>query len=209
MMTPRDEQILTAITRKARMIAPVQAAQTWWPRQRFATQSAHRRLRHLAADRWVTEFQVLAQPLLELARPILTWEPGMGAPDFRALSSVLARRSQQPAQRVSVYVPTPSTLRFFGCSERPSIHNDCQVTHDLHVTQVYLRYLVVDRSAAERWHGEDLLEPVPHRSQPDALLLDDTGAPVRAIEFGGRYTADRLAKLHKDCALQNLPYEVW
>lgn len=209
MMTPRDREILITITRKARMVSPHQAARVWWPGQAFGVQSALRRLKQLTSRGWAVELQVFAQPMLNLVAPIVTWQSGMEVPDFNVVSRSLFRRSEQTAQRIGVFAPTPLALHYFGCHDRPLLNNDCHVTHDLHVTEVYLRYHLIDPGASHQWIGEDTVPSIECRSQPDALLVDEMGRPQKAIEFGGRYPASRLAQLHHDLASLNLPYEVW
>jgi hypothetical protein len=46
-------------------------------------------------------------------------------------------------------------------------------------------------------------------SVPDAVLVDSNEQPVVLIEFGGDYSADRVASFHDSAVLSGLPYQIW
>ena len=60
------------------------------------------------------------------------------------------------------------------------------------------------------WVSEDVLpETWPIRQRPDALLVDDAGQYVRAVEYGGDYPEERLIDLHLGLSSIPLSYEIW
>ena len=94
---------------------------------------------------------------------------------------------------------------------RGTIKRDFQATHDLGVSEVYLRLLETDADSAALWQGEDLISPLRRRQKlPDAVLAPSPAArPRLVLEFGGAYNADRVRGFHDDCAARRLPYEIW
>ena len=82
------------------------------------------------------------------------------------------------------------------------------MTHDLHVSEVFLRYRSMGRQ--HEWCSEDqLAKGWPIRERPDAVLVDDDRDIVRAVEYGGDYSAERLAELHSGFSSVGLNYEIW
>lgn len=65
-----------------------------------------------------------------------------------------------------------------------------------------------DARRAARWISEaGLLAAGASGKLPDALLKLRSGKI--AVEFGGAYTARKLAEFHEYCERQRLAYEVW
>ncbi|MBX3412408.1 MAG: hypothetical protein KF708_06955 [Pirellulales bacterium] len=210
MITQRDGEILEVLARRVRLMSACQAASVWWPDQAAGSVNAFRRLRRLVSQHALLEFHVLAQPLLPLHGPLYQWRPEQPPPDFLAIERLLRVRWHAAATRMTVFVASPATLLSTGVQHRPPIKNHCQVTHDLHVTQVYLRYRLDHPELASGWLGEDELAP-SRRDQilPDAVIADGKGDPCWAVEFGGKYRAERLERFHVDCEARRLPYELW
>jgi len=83
------------------------------------------------------------------------------------------------------------------------------MTHDLNVAELFLHYRR-EGLPNHRWTSEDRLPrdwPIPER--PDAVVRDDAGEIIRAVEYGGDYPASRLAELHAGLSRIGLSYEVW
>lgn len=206
MITERDLEIVRALLDKVRVLSERQVAATWW---RGAERSAARRLRALAAGGWLIGERLLARPLLPLDVPLFVWEPGDPAPDFGNLSWRAQSRWTEPARPTFVWHAAPRAAARFGGHAREHVKNLCQVTHDLHVSEIYLRLVRrVDPSAAW-WVGEDSAPPgLVGKFVPDALLLRG-GRLMRAIEFGGAYPPERFAKFHRHSELLGLPYHLF
>ena len=83
------------------------------------------------------------------------------------------------------------------------------MTHDLNVSEIYLHYR---KSGLPNrcWISEDRLpHDWPLRERPDALLRNNDGQIVRAVEYGGDYPATRLAELHVGLSSIGIGYEIW
>jgi hypothetical protein len=84
------------------------------------------------------------------------------------------------------------------------------MTHDLQVAEIFLRYRACGLDVLQCWVGEDVF---PRRwrttARPDALLLDAQGKFLRAVEYGGDYTPQRMWTLHRALAYVGLSYEIW
>jgi hypothetical protein len=209
-ITSRDEQILLALTKKCRVMTSEQAARSWWGGQVDSQANATRRLRKLVRMGWLLEFMLFSRPLLALREPLVSWNLNNDAPSFNALAWKALSRWREPACRLPVFAASPRSLRHFGIPRRRAIKSPFQVTHDLHVTQVFLVYRQRWPDLASLWVGEDDGSSDDRSGiVPDARLLAPSGQAIRAIEFGGRYRADRLQAFHDGCVQRNLPYEVW
>ncbi|MBA3312934.1 MAG: hypothetical protein M3552_12450 [Planctomycetota bacterium] len=208
-MTGRERQLIESLARKVRMISFEQIARTWWPRTAAGKGNARRRIAGLVREGWLSEFRVLSQPMLPLDGPESVWQPGDPAPDFGSMSWRLRSRWKGSAAPLRVFTIGRHGAALFAATSA-GIKNACHVTHDLHVTGIFLRLLADEPDAAERWIGEDAFTAGRKREKrPDALLVGEAGLPVRVIEFGGAYPPQRLREFHDHCVARRLPYEIW
>lgn len=140
----------------------------------------------------------------------MAWSPGQPDPDFRAVSNALRDRwPQRPTRLFTVYRATQMANNRLGGPTRVKPLADDQITHDLHVSEIYLRYLRTNPSAADAWLGEDVLGKAGYKlKDPDAIIRNE-GEPELAVEFGGRYDVQCLRDLHEDCAERGRAYELW
>lgn len=202
--------VIDMLVGKARLATRRQVITTWWGTGESAERNGRRRIRLLCDAGWLDTGQVLARPLLHLAEPLIVWKPGDQTPMFNQLAWWAQSRWNLPVRRVTVLAAGLHARHTFGGNDRRPLRNVCQFTHDVHVAAVYLRYFVASPDLAAMWRGEDVLfRRGRHRFVPDAVLQDSQGVPIRAIEFGGSYPADRFRHLHNDCAQRAIPYEVW
>jgi len=210
-LTPRDDDILTTLALRVRMLSLAQVAQGWWMPTPAGQANARRRLAVLSDTGLLRSARVHARPLPELAYPVLAWSPGQGDPDFDAVSWSLQSRWTKPPRRIVVYFATRRGANQYGGRLRGQIKQELQVTHDLGVAQVYLKLRATKPEAALQWTGEDALRPTRKRQKiPDALLRPCTpNAPPLIIEFGGAYDARRVRSFHRDCLQRKLPYQLW
>jgi hypothetical protein len=112
------------------------------------------------------------------------------------------------AQPVKIVYAASRALTFFSSGRAPSVKLT-QLTHDLNVSELYLHFLRGGLPGGY-WLSEDRLPcDWPLQERPDALVRNETGEVIRAIEYGGDYPASRLAELH--CGLASIPlaYEIW
>jgi hypothetical protein len=83
------------------------------------------------------------------------------------------------------------------------------MTHDLNVAELYLHHRRGGLPAC-CWTAEDRLPGSwPLKERPDAVVRNQTGDLVRAVEYGGDYPASRLEELHAGLASIRLAYEIW
>lgn len=209
MLTTRDQQLLETLALRVRVITAEQAGRLWWGSSKEPTRHASRRLRRLVEAGLVDCRTFLAHPILPLEKPVFAWEPGAEGPDAEVVSYALKSRWTELSTNTQVYCPTQRTKGAMGggvVQVSPLGHE----THDLHLTEVYLRFALTDREAAERWLGE---ESFAHRrrgeKRPDAMLLGSDGEPELVVEFAGKYSADHVRSFHLDCQERGLRYELW
>ena len=203
----RDEEIVRIVAKDVRMLAMQQVAREWWTDTRWGRSRAMRTLHELAVEDLLHVRRVLSRPLEQLEAPLLAWEIGDRVPDFDALSSQLHRRAMKSASMVTIVFATRRSVSLFGGDRMPTIKLT-QMTHDLHVSEVFLRYRRMGQR--KQWCSEDQLPAGwPIRERPDAVLLNDGGEIARAIEYGGDYSSQRLAELHIGFSNVGLNYEIW
>jgi hypothetical protein len=210
MLTGREQELFTALTRKIRLLTFEQIVRAWWPDSEAGRTNAKRRLRELYERGFLARIRVLSRPLLPLEAPVLRWKPGEAEPDFGAVSWRLQSRWQEPARTVTAYLATKRAAHVFGGVTEGRLKNPAHATHDIHVGAVYLHLLRTAPALAAGWVGEDIVAPTREGQKlPDSIVHDAAGTPKFVIEFGGAYAADRVAAFHADCAARILPYEIW
>lgn len=150
----------------------------------------------------------LVHPILSLDKPLVSWAPGEATPDFDAVAWQAARRWTAPPCPTCIYWVSERSAQVAGrVPPRPKLF---QVSHDLHVTELCLRFLESSALPGWRWLSEDQV-PKPKRRGyrvPDAQLVGPGGECV-AVEFLGSYTAGRIRSFHEDCAARRLRYQGW
>ncbi len=208
-LNDRDADLLKTLTTRVRLFTTEQITRTWWMHRQGPFTAARRRLRALCHEGLLEERPILAEPLLGIAVPVSVWTPGEPTPDFHAIAWRLQSRWTETARETVVYLATDFAADMLGgvAARLPTLG---QETHDLHVSEVYLRMRRERPQLAAYWLGEEIVRPTrTDEKLPDALIVDPRGNPVRVIEFGGRYDHRRVAAFHLDCQSRGLPYELW
>ncbi len=203
----RDEILLEALALRVRVRGQRQAADAFWSSH---VANARRRLQQLVNAGMLSRTIVPAQPLPELIQPIVRWQPGQSMPDANQVAFQLQSRWRFRSLRPTVvYFPTEKTILQFGGRVR-SQNKTTQITHDLGVTETWIRYFQQSNRMTSVWVGEEVLAPTRiNQKLPDAALVDQHGEPTLLIEFGGSYAAARVAAFHDDAAFRQLPYHLW
>lgn len=207
-MTEREYDILRTLTHRVRYLSADQLTRAWWNPGRSGTVAMRRTVRALIARGLLEAQRLPVEPLLNLEVPILAWRPGDPDPEPGPLSRQLQNRWTEHACTTSIFFASWTAARLFG-GYGAGIKNSLQVTHDLHLSQLFLKLRVQDPGAAARWETEDLREFTPREKVPDVYLRDTEGEVERVIEFGGKYDADRVWKFHAYCENRGYPYELW
>ena len=185
-----------------------QIASTWWTDTRWGRRRATVAMNRLANEGWVDVRKVLTRPIQSFASPLIQWRPGQGRPDFAAASRSLRRRAVADATSVTIVLAARRAVTLFGSGRAPVVKLT-QMTHDLNVAALYLHFRRAGLPGG-CWVSEDRLpRDWPLRERPDALLRDEAGALVRAVEYGGDYPSSRLAHLHAGLSSIGLGYEIW
>lgn len=208
-MTPRDEELISVLTRKVRVITADQAGRCWWPHGRSPGSSARRLFSRLESQGWLHVVSVSARPELQLLAPITSWAVDDPPPDFGAVAHRLKSRWTEPLQRTIVAVATERAEKRFGGRGGPLTH-PLQVSHDLHVTTLFLRLRSERPHAISQWIPEhEIARTRRHAKLPDAAIGKSPTQIRRIIEFGNGYDRHRVAAFHADCAERQVPYEIW
>lgn len=209
-MNLREKDILYILSWHVRVLSLEQIARGWWRGKATARRRANDFLKARSQSGWLHVRELISRPTASLEAPLVTWEPGQQRPDLKELSGLLIRRAGTSPKKIKVVTATRKTRQLFGvagAAHRPKL---TQLSHDLFVSEVFLRYDADGLDIDRQWVSEDYLpKDWPVRSRPDALIRDQEGEINRAVEYGGAYTLRRLATLHG--ALESIPlaYEIW
>lgn len=119
-----------------------------------------------------------------------------------------------------MYAATFKGASVYGGRGRNRYTKLSQATHDLHVTELYIRFRAEEPDLADSWVGEDLiaLDQRKFEKLADAELRADDRT-LRYLEFGGRYGAREVRNKHEYFSGAPLrpgasrrppvPYEIW
>jgi hypothetical protein len=203
--------LLDLLANHVRLLAVAQVVRASLAGQRYTRRHAASLAQQLVDSGWLRMSEILARPLRPLHRPLCLWRHSEPMPDLLGLSRRLHQRASFSAAQTVVVSATRKTQAMFGNSRGiASPIKLTQATHDLHVAEVYFHYAARGFQSGIRWVSEDCFpETWTLRQRPDALLIDDAGEFVRAVEYGGDYSWERLAELHDGLASIPLPYEIW
>ena len=209
-MNLREKDILFILAWHVRVLSVEQIARGWWKGKATAQRRANEFLHAREQTGWLCVHELITRPAKPLEAPLVIWEPGQRRPDLDELSRTLHRRARASARRTKVATATRKTRQLFGIvggAHRPKL---TQLSHELFVAEVFLRYDTNGLDVDRQWVGEDRFpKDWPVRSRPDALIRNHEGEIVRAVEYGGAYTVHRLATLHAALKSIPLPYEIW
>lgn len=210
--TSRDREVIEALTRRVRLLTLAQIARTWWPEATGPLTLARRRLDRLAAAGYLESADRLARPEIRLAKPLARWKPGRPVPDAARISHLGRSRFTDAPRTHRIFWASPRTMReHVGIRTRAPRTNE--ISHDLHLAQVFLRLRDDRPELAIGWTAEWMPAPRAGRrsstasKKPDALVR--TRDKVIAIEFVGHYTPHTITEFHTYCARRGYWYELW
>lgn len=210
MLSPLDLDILTALCRCIKVATAEQLAAAYWPDRASAVECARQKLGTLAKAGFVSSFRAHVTPLPVLDEPLVHWHPGDWIPDFGTVAWQLAKRWQQPLIHSRVFMATTQAARTLGGKRKPNLTRRFQVAHDVGVSAMYFAVRQLRPRDHQLWVDEERLAPFRRGQKlPDAVLAHDPAAPLLVLEFGGKYSKDRLQAFHEDCEDRGLPYEIW
>jgi hypothetical protein len=199
--------MLEVLSRRVRVLSLDQVAATWWSSTRNATANASRRLTVLEGRGLVRRVSAMSHELPELGEPLVTWRPGSATPDLPAVAYRLEQRWSSPVRPTVLVTATRAASSWLGGGGRRQ-SRESEISHDLGLAALYLRFRGEAPDRAATWVPEDLFVPGELDGfVPDAIVRE--GERPTLIEFAGAYKKERLQKLHASCEQAALPYELW
>ena len=212
-LTNRDTDILETLGLKVRLISETQITDSFFG---GSVSASRRRMKLLRQHQLVEAYKIHAHPLFELDHPVVSWKHGESFPhDFECISHELRKRWTRTTFPMTVYIASPKTaVLLYGRDWRP-LPRAIEWSHDLQLTQIYLKYRRDFPELATRWIGEDaakqvLPKPDKHEAVVDAIVLSEGFDPIGGVEAGGQYSASRCAKLVSDIRTKDYRwFEIW
>lgn len=177
--------------------------------EQFANPGAARR----ALDALVTNavFDNAKLVAVPVARTELlhTFTAGRDEANCEMLAAELHRRwSRHEPTPLTVYWATKRTIQLLGgCMPGRLPNLDC-ITHDLGVSTLALTLFGKTPTLRSAWVPEEMFDDVYGQAKPDAALADASGIAAY-LEFAGRYTRERLNKLHEFAMHTNRPLHLY
>ena len=210
-MNAWEEEILISLAWHVRVLSVEQLARTWWSGLATGKRLASNFVKARSETGWLQVREVLSRKPTSLAEPLETWHLKAPVPDFAELSRLLHRRARTPARKFRVVMASRKCRELFGVVGAAHCPKLTQLTHELFVAEVFLRYLQNGLNVySGEWVSEDHFpSPWPIRVRPDRLIRDPEGNIIRAIEYGGAYGVRRLSSLYGALKGISLPCEGW
>lgn len=208
-LTPRDQDILSTLSLRVRLLTLAQIARTWW--HETASTAARRRLGQLREAGLLSSAQIVALHVGVLEAPIVCWGPAQPRPNLGAVAWRLKRRWSAAPQPAVIYFATRRCGQLFGGARRGKFARAFQVSHDLGVAEMFLAYRRTRPETVRRWIDEDRLAPYRRGEKlPDAVLATAPSAvPELVLEFGAGYGKSRVVAFHEDNLSRGLRYQIW
>jgi hypothetical protein len=208
-LTPRDERINETLVREIPLLTLDQIARTWWPQNKSSRDDARRRVGLLVRIGFLRSFRVRAHPELDLTKPLWSWKPREPEPPYGLISYEARIRWTEALKPTTVYTASERSAQIYA-GRGGWLSHPLQVTHDLHVSAIYLRLLKENPAEAAGWVSDNILAPLRRgKKLPDAEIHDADGRTLKVIEFAGSYPPERIRKVHEDCERRQVPYELW
>jgi hypothetical protein len=206
-ITTRDSAILDAITLRVRVLSLSQIVRWFWNGERQYG-SAVRRMNQLARAGLVEVVTMLAGTEIALLEPLIAWRPGEPPPNWEALLTETRSRWVGPVRTARCVVATRRSAVRFGGVVRPP--RNSEVTHDLHLSQIYLRLRAANPHRARHWVGEfQCLSTFGGQGKVPDALLRRPGQLIAVEVVGASYGARKLEEFHRFCVDKKLAYELW
>ena len=210
-MSPWELALLGVLANQLRFLSVAQLGHASFAGQRLSGRRAARLALSLADSGWLRLNKVLARPVQLLSQPLCQWRHAEPMPDFDFVARRLHQRASSSAALTAIVSATAKTSTLFGVTRSSAARIKLtQTTHDLHVGELFIKCATCGYASGLHWVSEDCLPDTwPVRQRPDALLVDEAGNYVRAVEYGGDYLEDRLIDLHVALSSIPLSYEIW
>lgn len=200
--------IVRALTMQVRVLSHDQIARAWFTRATTtASSSAQDVVEELITAKLIQSQHFEVHPLLPLRHPLFAWEAGTAAPtddQLRLVARESQRRWKDAYVDLELLTATKRAHRMFGTFVDTRHLKLCEVTHDYHLAEVYVRRVTQQPASARQWRGEGgfpkLGLAIRGLKDPDAFLLNRDGEAERIIEFAGSYDEEHILRFHRHCA---------
>ncbi|MEQ9616821.1 MAG: hypothetical protein RLN60_02170 [Phycisphaerales bacterium] len=206
-LTARDRALIELLSVRVRVLSLDQVAARFWPEAGQGRRLAGNRLTKLASAGLVTVQERVTRTMLNLQQPLAIWRPHRPPPDFAHLARTLATRWPDGAARTACVTVTEGGAQGVAGIRASTPPADSEVSHDLHLTEVYFRMQDELPARASTWILETHLPKGQGVKVPDAIVRD--GLDRTAIEFGGLYDRAKLEAFHDYCRGKRMGYELW
>lgn len=199
------DEIVEALARRVRCLSVGQIVRTW-----DVGGDVNTLLHILENDGLIERQRMLARSVSVLEAPIVSWRPGMATPSFGSIAYRLKTR-WSPAEPTEVVVATKRAASRLGGSLGGRWPRAAEVSHDVNLAEVFLRFREERPAEAAAWVPEAQLYAegmgrVRGARLPDAVIRTG-GALELAVEFGGAYSKQKLVAFHAE--MSAVPYEIW
>ncbi len=204
-----NEQLLEALTKRVRLFTIDQVARTWWSHTVRPRNNAKKRLRKLEEQGLVELITIMAMPEIELRAPVYEWRPGNPPPQFGPIAYRLRSRWKAPLVPTEAVIATTKTKRQYGGYIGGRKPRRSEATHDVHLSQVYLRLRETNPEILSHWisDAQQYAEGGGKNARlPDVLIRDGVTTEM-LIEFAGAYRKQKLEAFHGQA--KGYPYQLW
>lgn len=198
--------LVRCLALQVRMLTLDQVTRGWFGAA-AANGEAEEWLTVLIRASFVERRRVEAHPVVRLDRPLLSWRPGLPSPKtkvFEEIAQTSRARWTLPEVPTDVFIASKRAVRLFGAFSDSRRIKECEVTHDLHLSEVFVSYRNSAPQMASSWWGEAAFPKlgfvISRMKDPDAFVLSATGQATRIIEVCGIYEPEHLVGFHQHCA---------
>ncbi len=207
MCTATELWIARSLALQVSILSREQIVRGWFAQTVEGDQAAAVSLHRLQDAQLICRRIVEAHPIVPLNQPLLAWSPGNPEPTQTTLvqtAFISNCRWLKDESPVEVFCSSPLAARLFGSFGNAGRIKPCEATHDLHLSEVFIRYLTKTPTLARKWIGERALPKIGFlfkgMKDPDAFLIDQNRKASRIVEFSGRYSIDHLRAFHQHCS---------
>lgn len=187
----RIDQVVEVLATKVRVLALGQVAEGWFSDLARPKDAARESLRRGAKEGLLATAWGMAHPRVPILAPLYRFEAEAQTPPpiFGRLSWEARRRFSKAPVRTLFAIATNRGKQAYGQTSRHRPIRRSELTHDIHVAEIYLRFRELDPERARLWQGEDQFDG--HLVRPDAVTGDV------AIDFLGKYSSAKIEALER------------
>lgn len=200
------DELLSLLTQKVRILTEGQIARELFTHCKRPVRAAKSCIRSLEKQGFVATRCAMSPPELSLASPVLQFTPGDDLPDFDRVSWQLQSRWKEPPESKRIVFATRKAKLELGGAARGRAPRAKEITHDLHVAEVFFRLRREKPEWALAWVPEDALRESGRTGDiPDAVICLSEKEVI--IDFGGSYAAEKLRRMHANFCRTR--YQIW